>query len=76
MYDPFLTPRPPLAQDITYDQMFHYPNSIQDVLRQVKNKNKMKQYQPQINPTETKKKPTSKPHNVARRNKHLNVSRF
>ena len=61
VYDPFLTPRP---GQWSFDQVYNYPNSIQDVLQQVKAKQNVNHYTTAPTPTITKKTSTSKPYKL------------
>ena len=65
-----MTPRPLSSHDMTFDQVFGYPNSIQDVLHQIEKEEKKND----IDNHKTKKKPTSILDKMKNMHRYKNVS--
>ena len=65
-----MTPRPLSTHDMTFDQVFGYPNSIQDVLRQIEKEEKKKD----IGIHKSKKRPTSTVDKMKNMHRYRNVS--
>ena len=65
-----MTPRPLSTHDMTFDQVFGYPNSIQDVLHQIEKEEK----KTGIDIHKTKKKTTSIVGKMKNIHRYKNVS--
>ena len=67
-----MTPRPLSTHDMTFDQVFGYPNSIQDVLHQIEKEEKKND----IDIHKSKKKPTSIVDKMKNMHRYQNVSKL